>query len=415
VGFARPIPRHQNPAIAAAPRTLVVVSHYDARPRRDLDALLGELATVPAGAPFETLVVVNQTQAKPTVVDAALPGLRVLHRENRGFNIGAWDHGLRSCPGYERYLFLQDECRLTRPGWLLPFLLRLARPEVGLVGERLNPAWQAPWSELERRFAGHTLADHRVDGAPAERLPTYRAFWRRHGIDPGERGDHLQTLVLAARGDVLARIGGFPSGADYGEAIAAEIGISKRVQMLGLSVEEVGPRPFTWITHPQWQAKAARQPLRAPRLLLAGWLDEQRAARRRAGERALPTIALGTELLASPAALAFVDDTAALIACREVLLTHCQWLLMPRVPRDRGSPGTQPLEHWFAAIPELYELETRRQLVVLENHCGPSAADAARTVLAALDAPPGGAVRRLAARIRSAFGVPGRSAPRHDA
>lgn len=398
--------------MAAAPRTLVVVSYYDARPRRDLDALLGELATVPAGAPFETLVVVNQTQAQPTVVDTALPGLRVLHRENRGFNIGAWDHGFRSAPDHDRYLFLQDECRLTRPGWLLPFLLRLARPEVGLVGERLNPAWQAPWSELERRFAGHTLADHRVDGAPAERLPAYRAFWRRHGIDPGECGDHLQTLVLATRGDVLTRIGGFPSGADYGEAIAAEIGISKRVQMLGLSVEEVGPRPFTWITHPQWQAKAERQSLRPARLEIGTWLDERRAERRQDAARAPLTVALGEDLLAGPATFAVLDDVAELLACRHVLAAHCRWLLMPRVPHDHGAPGTRRIEQWFAELPELYELETQRRLVVHADGAGPTVA---RAVLAALDAPQGGVVRRLAARLRGMLGTARRGTRTQDA
>jgi hypothetical protein len=68
---------------------LVVVSFYDARPLAELQPLLDDLATVPAGAAFEVLVVVNQTLAEPVRIDADLPGFRVLHRPNRGFNIGS--------------------------------------------------------------------------------------------------------------------------------------------------------------------------------------------------------------------------------------------------------------------------------------------------------------------------------------
>jgi hypothetical protein len=362
--------------------TLVVVSHYDARPRRDLDALLHQLATVPAGAPFDVLVVVNQTRAEPTAVTAPLPGLRVLHRENTGFNIGAWEHGLRASRGHASYLFLQDECRIARDGWLAPFVARLRRPGVGLVGERLNPAWAAAWPELERRFAGHTLPDHHVDGAPAERLAAYRAFWRRHGIDAGERGDHLQTLVLAARRDVLERAGGFPVGADYGEAIAAEIGISKRVQALGLTVEQIGPKPFTWIGHAQWQGRDDAAPLAPPRQGLDAWLALLRsertfddrpwlvlgkgptfALRTAAQLREHHTLGLNHVVREQAVDVAHAIDVDVVAACREHLDANCRFLLMPRVPHVRSAPGDKLLEQYFAEIPELYELELQGRLV----------------------------------------------------
>jgi hypothetical protein len=361
---------------------LVVVSYYDARPRQDLDALLHDLAAIDAAWPHETLVVVNQDRAEPTSISAALPGLRVLHRPNGGYNIGAWDHGWRAAPGHDVYVFLQHECRVRRPGWLRAYVRRLQQPGVGLVGERANPAWALPWSELERRFAGHTLPDHRVYGAPAERLPTYRAAWQRWGIAPGERGDHLQTLVLAARGETLARIDGFPVGRDYGEAIAAEIGISKRVQMLGLSTEELGPRPFTWITHPQWQEKAERQPLPPPRLSLQRWLDERAADGTFTGKPWLvlgkgPTFrqltaahraehwlfALNHVVRELPVDVAHAIDADVVQACRDVLATNCRWLLMPRVPHVGDKPGERRLEDWFVELPELWELERQGRLV----------------------------------------------------
>ncbi len=363
-------------------RTLVVVSFYDARPRQDLDALLADLASVAAGAPFEVLVVVNQTRAEPTAITAAVPGLRVLHRPNAGYNIGAWDHGYRSAPDYDVYVFLQDECQLRRPGWLRAFLLRLQRPGVGLVGERKNPAWCAPWADIERRFAGHTLDGHQIDGAPAERLPTYRAFWQRHGVDPGARGDHLQTLMLAVRGEVLARCGGFLVGADSGDALASEIATSKRVEMLGLSVEEVGPRPFTWITHPQWREKAERQPLRAPQLGLSAWLERMRGTGELASKPWLvlgkgPTFAaltaehraqhftfgLNHVVREGPVTIAHAIDIDVVVACRDVLLDNCRWLLLPRAPHVDGKPSARALEEWFAEVPELYELEVRGRLV----------------------------------------------------
>jgi hypothetical protein len=361
---------------------LVVVSYYDARPRQDLDNLLHDLATVPAGWPFEVLVVVNQERTEPTDATAPLPGLRVLHRKNAGYNLGAWDHGWRTSPGYAAYLFLQHECRVRRPGWLLPFVQRLQEPGVGLVGERLNPAWDASWDEIERRFAGHELPDHQVDGTPAPRLATYRHFFARHHIDPGARGDHLQALVLALAGETLAQLDGLPSGRDYGEAIASEIGISKKVQSLGLTIDEIGPRSFTWITHGQWEEKARKQPLRTPRLGLGRWLEHLRAA---AVFEDKPWLVLGKGPTFScltdehrrthnlfglnhvvrevPLAIAHAIDIEVVTACRDVLAENCRYLMMPRVPHVDSAPGQKLLEEYFDELPELYELERRDRLV----------------------------------------------------
>lgn len=369
--------------MSAAPTSaLVVVSFYDGRPRSELDALLHDLATIPAGWPFSVLVVVNQERAEPTVISAPLPDLRVLHRPNAGYNIGAWDHGWRSAPDHDFYLFLQQECRVRRPDWLRPFVRRLQLPEVGLIGERTNPAWDRPWDELEQRFAGHELRDHFVDGKPATRLATYRHFFARHGIDPGPRGDHLQTLVLAATGATLRRIGGLPVGRDYGEAIAAEIGVSKRVQALGLTAEQIGPVPFTCFTHPQWQDKAERQPLPPPRLPLGAWLPRLRADPPFAARPWLvlgkgPTFAqftpahrqqhnlfaLNHVVRQTPVDIAHAIDIDVVKACAPVLVEHARVLLMPRVPHVDSRPGDRLLETWFAEIPELFELERRGRLV----------------------------------------------------
>jgi hypothetical protein len=237
---------------SAVEKALVVVCHYNARPVADLTTLLTGLRRRLAGGPFDVLVVVNQAVAEPLVLPAACGPWDVYYRPNTGFNLGAWDRGWRARPGYGGYLFLQEECHVVRDGWLGAFARCGAEPGVGLVGECLSPTWDAPWEELARRFRGARLPDHAVAGQPADRLSCYWDFFRRRGIHPGPRGDHLQSLVLFARRAVLEAVGGFPPCQTYGEAVAAEIGLSKQVQALGLTLRQVGAAPFTYFEHPQW-------------------------------------------------------------------------------------------------------------------------------------------------------------------
>ncbi len=227
------------------PTALVVIAHYAARPAAPLIALLDQLRAAPAGWPFDLRVVVNRAGADRLVLPERHGRVQVLQRENSGFNIGAWDQGWRSEPAYARYLFLQDECRVVRAPWLRPFMRRLDRPRVGLIGE----SWFAPrpirWSDQ----AGDYARDH-----PGR----YNFFhfapdWlRRRGIDPGPHVDHLQSLILATRRDVLEGIEGLRIGADKEQAIAAEIGISRAVVALGLRCEQLGFFPFSRFQHPQW-------------------------------------------------------------------------------------------------------------------------------------------------------------------
>jgi hypothetical protein len=231
---------------------MVVVSHYNARPTTQLVDLLDATQTLPSGWPFGIRVVVNLGVPKRLVLPARHQQVEILYRENTGYNIGAWDHGWRTGGPAMSYLFLQEECRLLRPDWLAAFVRQGAATGVGLVGECLSPHWDALWEDLVQRCRGERLEGHLVDGQPADRVPCYLDFFRRHGIPSGRRADHLQSLILYARREVLQAINGFPVGRNYGEAIAAEIGISKKVQSLGLRIGEVGPHPFHYIEHPQW-------------------------------------------------------------------------------------------------------------------------------------------------------------------
>ena len=94
---------------------MVVVSYWAEREPRHLFRLIKQLFRYEAGAPFSLALVCNGGDERPIELPGRFAGLgiKALNRENRGFNIGAWDHGWRSGEGHENFLFLQDDCS----GW----------------------------------------------------------------------------------------------------------------------------------------------------------------------------------------------------------------------------------------------------------------------------------------------------------
>ncbi len=253
---------------------LVVVSHYNAWPTDQLVALLDQMAAIPAGTPFDVSVVVNQARPERLALPERHAGVRILHRENTGYNVGAWDAGWRADPDRDCYLFLQEECRILRPGWLRAFRQIATRPAIGLVGESLH--WGgASWERLARQYRGVRFWAS-TEGKPVSVTDGVRAGLARLGVPEGRTGGHLQSLVLCARGDVLAAIDGFPTGTTYDEATIAEVSLSKKVEALGLAVREVGPGSFRYILHPQWQRRQGvlRSWLRAAALRVPVGLKE---------------------------------------------------------------------------------------------------------------------------------------------
>ncbi len=237
---------------AAGDRAVVVVSFYDRRPVACLEDLLRSLARHSAGRDFEVVVVVNQTRDNlPTLPSTPYP-LTVIGRENTGMNIGAWEAGWRHVPNRPVYVFMQDECLVMRDGWLAAYADRCAEPGVGLVGESLNPAWDRSWSHLRVLHAGARMPDHLIDGNPADRVDVYLDCMRRWGVDPGETASHLRSLVWAATHATLSRIGGFPIGANYGDCIAAEIAVSRKIVAAGLRVVQARQAPFYFTIHREW-------------------------------------------------------------------------------------------------------------------------------------------------------------------
>lgn len=97
------------------------------------------------------------------------------------------------------------------------------------------------------------MPEHTLDGQPANRIDVYVDLMRRHGIDPGPVGLHLRSLAWFANGDVLAQIGGFPEGTNYGECIASEIAVSRKVISRGYALAQVANTPFRFFRHREWK------------------------------------------------------------------------------------------------------------------------------------------------------------------
>lgn len=264
-------------------KPLVVVSHYDRRSIAPLEGLLDSLDHHPAGVDHERVICVNTTGAPalPDYLKRRVHG--VLERNNSGMNIGAWDAAWRHWRGRPAYLFLQDECFAVRDGWMAQVLQALQVPGVGLVGESPNPGWDKPWDVLRDGPGKAALPEHFINGEPANRVDVYLHHIRRYGIDPGEGGRHLRSLAWALRGPVLEQIGGFPLGANYGECIAAEIGVSRSVVAHGMGLGMVGPAPFHVFRHHEWNqdTPGGAYSQKSPGLEIARLREENAALRAR--------------------------------------------------------------------------------------------------------------------------------------
>ena len=194
-------------------------------------------------------LVVNQTRDQKITLPSTPFSLKVIYRENLGMNIGAWDYGWRACPEHPYYLFLQDECYAIRANWLTAFCRGVDENGVGLVGESLNQFWDRRWDDLLPVQNNSFLSDHFINGQPATRVDAYFDFFKRHAIPVGESARHLRSLLWCFRNDILKKIDGFPIGLNFGECIASEISVNLKIQALNLQVVEVGPQPFHYFRH----------------------------------------------------------------------------------------------------------------------------------------------------------------------
>jgi hypothetical protein len=237
----------------------VIVSFYDQRSAAPLRRLIRSMSEFDAGLDHRLTFVVNRGSGRAHRLPPVAGALRV-DRPNEGMNIGAWDAGWRANPDADGCLFLQDDCLVVRDGWLRAFV-EAADRGVSLVGESFNENWDRPWNELRSTRGDVPLREHLLDGRPANRVDVYLDFMRRQSIEPGATGAHLRGLVWYLPKAALEALGGFPIGRNYGECIAAEIAVSRRIQQLGLQFAQVAPAPFTYVQHAGWDPQHPQQPI----------------------------------------------------------------------------------------------------------------------------------------------------------
>lgn len=243
------------------PRCCVVVCYWTGRAPRALFRLLRQMRDVPAGLPYDTVVVCNGGDERPLRLPPDLQSsrIRLVMRPNTGWNLGAWEAGWRHAADHDWFLFLQAECVIEHPGWLRRFVRRMeSDPSIGLVGERLS--WQNMTWEYAREATRVDLEE--AGRSPAsgllEAIDDYRALLTQNGIDPGSHGTHLDTTILFSSRRVLEQIGGLPVlGDTYLQAVASEIGTSCRVVAAGYRLAQLADQPYFRIGHTQWIPRSA--------------------------------------------------------------------------------------------------------------------------------------------------------------
>ncbi len=120
---------------------------------------------------------------------------------------------------------------MKRAGWIHRFEHRSETDAgIGMLGERLM--WQQMSWDYVREATALDLGERGpVPEGVLESIAAYQELLREQGIDPGPLGTHLVSIILFIRRDLLERIGGFPLfGDSYLEAVAGEIGLSKRIE-----------------------------------------------------------------------------------------------------------------------------------------------------------------------------------------
>ncbi len=201
----------------------------------------------------DILVVVNEDGRTQTQTQSS-NGVLYITRENSGMNIGSWDAGFRAYPDYDCYVFLQDECVIEQHDFLQVYTQAFASDgQLGMLGESINPKWTADWLSLQRSGMNVFVPGHEIDGNPAPRVDCYLHHMRRWGIEPGPVATHLRSLIWCFRGETITLLGGFPIGHNKGECIAAEIGVSRKVEELGYTFRQISEQPFSYIYHTEWR------------------------------------------------------------------------------------------------------------------------------------------------------------------
>ena len=227
---------------------LLVISHYNSRPKN----LLKKLIESTENLKIDRLIVINDDHVKKNNLTKKSANLFFLSRPNIGMNIGGWNDAFFTLSNYEFYVFIQDECLILDDGFIYFYKDLLNEKGIGMIGESMNPKWNESWEILLNSPLNSIDNDHLENGLPLPRVAFYLSMLKKWSINPSENASHLRSLIWGFKNNVLQQINGFPVGSSKGECIAAEIGVSKKIEAIGLQIQQVKKDPFSFIYHTEW-------------------------------------------------------------------------------------------------------------------------------------------------------------------
>lgn len=228
------------------PSTLIVISHYAIRQKVSLENLLSQARAVGV----DIVLVINDDNVHEDQIYVE-DGIKYIKRQNVGMNIAAWWCAYSKFSNYENYIFFQDECVIINNNFVSAYISKLSQSNVGLVGESINYKWDRPWLEIANSGLNYQI---QINNSPISRVNFYLLMLRHWNINPGSSGKHMRALVWAFKRSTLEKIGAFPMGINKDECIAAEIAVSKKIEEIGLLVEQAGPLPFLYVKHLEWRS-----------------------------------------------------------------------------------------------------------------------------------------------------------------
>ena len=198
----------------------------------------------------QIIIVINDDSCSFLRKEISNEIIRII-RPNTGMNIGAWSEAIEYSSDSDYTFFLQDECRLLRSDFIDNYKNLLSQPNIGMIGESVNPKWDCEWSEISNSRLNYLL--NFSNGKSISRVSYYLECMNKWYINPGIRSTYLRSLVWAFNKKGLDAINHFPIGLNKEECIAAEIAVSRKLIQKGLEFRQSDKSCFTYFDHLEWQ------------------------------------------------------------------------------------------------------------------------------------------------------------------
>lgn len=228
-------------------KILITISHYNKRSKDYLISLISYLKS----HKYELFIVINDDNCI-FEKNGTFQKVNTLFRPNTGMNIGSWNASYLNNRDFDFYLFLQDECKILDDDFMKKYICELSKKNVGMTGESMNFKWNNRWKDIASTGLNYVVG-YNINKQPVYRVQFYLSLFHKWGINPGDNGLHLRSLIWGFKRETLEKIFPFPIGKTKEECIAAEIAVSKKVEQVGLKVTQINETPFKYISHLEWK------------------------------------------------------------------------------------------------------------------------------------------------------------------